>query len=612
MRRCAGLVSLGFVWLGWVCATCQLSAQPPADIRELKLKDWAPRPMLVVKETTVDKPRFPAIDVHNHLGGGKQFLTPERVASYLTEMNEAGVRTVVNLDGYWGERLKETLAALDEAHPDRFLTFALVDFNGIDDENWSQRETERLKESFEAGAKGLKFHKTLGLGYRYKSGERLKVDDPKLAPLFELCGQYKRPVMIHTADPAAFFTPLDRFNERWHELNEHPNWLFYGDQFPQREELLTEFTNVVARHPNTTFIGAHFGNNVEDLATVGKWLDAYPNLNVDIDARISELGRQPYTARKFLLKYQDRIMFGTDTTPRRAAFRIYYRFLETDDEYFDCAASHHLQGFWMIYGVHLPDDVLEKVYYKNAERVLSGSVLTATSPSAATSRGVSMSVQPTADFEITGSGENSAWEQAAWQSIVRRDAAGQPLPEESAKPTRLKLLYSSTGLYALFKGADEKLTATFDRDLANLWEEDCFELFLQPDERQPMYFEYEISPLGYELPLIIANLDGRLSRWQPWYYDEERQGFPRKVRKLTTAAGGPKQSGAAISSWTAEIFLPYNLLQPLANVPPRPGDTWRANFYRMDHDSGRAEGWSWSPVRRSFHEYQNFGVLRFE
>src|SRR4051794_3504555 len=182
-------------------------AEEPPDVRNLKLKDWTPKSMLQVKETKLDKPKFPAIDVHNHLGGGKSFLTPERVGKYLEEMNAAGVRTVVNLDGGWGDRLRETLAALDEAHPDRFRTFALINFDGIDDKKWSERETARLEESFKAGAKGLKFHKTLGLGYRYKSGKLMPVDDPKLAPIFELCAEYHRPVMIHTADPAAFFTP---------------------------------------------------------------------------------------------------------------------------------------------------------------------------------------------------------------------------------------------------------------------------------------------------------------------------------------------------------------------------------------------------------------------
>jgi len=359
--------------IGAFClSVAPLAAQEPDDIRELKLRGWEPRSMLATKVTRLEKPVAPAIDVHNHLGGGKEVLTTDRVAGYLTEMNAAGVRTVVNLDGGWGERLRETLVALDEAHPDRFLTFALVNFDGIDDDDWGRREAERLEESFRIGAKGLKFHKSLGLAVRYRDGRLMPVDDPKLDAIWATCAKYHRPVMLHTADPAAFFTPLDRFNERWHELNEHPNWLFYGEQFPSREELLAQMTRVIAKHGKTTFICAHFGNNVEDLATLAGWLDDYPNMHIDIDARISELGRQPYTARRFFLKYQDRIMFGTDTTPAREAFRIYYRFLETDDEYFDCAASHHRQGFWNIYGIFLPAEVLEKIYHKNAERLLFG------------------------------------------------------------------------------------------------------------------------------------------------------------------------------------------------------------------------------------------------
>jgi predicted TIM-barrel fold metal-dependent hydrolase len=178
--------------------------------------------------------------------------------------------------------------------------------------------------------------------------------------------------MIHTSDPAAFFTPLDRFNERWHELNEHPDWLFHGKDFPTRQALHEQRNRVIERHPRTTFIGAHFGNNPEDVETVGRWLDRYPNFYIDIDARISELGRQPYSARRFIIKYQDRVMFGTDTPPSSDAFRLYYRFLETDDEYWDPAKGHHQQGFWMIYGIFLPQEVLEKVYRGNARRVLYG------------------------------------------------------------------------------------------------------------------------------------------------------------------------------------------------------------------------------------------------
>jgi predicted TIM-barrel fold metal-dependent hydrolase len=363
--------ALGFVAFA-VLAVAVAWVQEKDAIKELKLRDWEPRSMLVTRSTDVPKPAFPVIDVHNHLGGGKGILTPERVQHYVAEMDAAGVRTVVNLDGGWGEKLKESLAALDNTYPGRFLTYALLDFSCIDDPNWSQRETARLSESFEAGAKGLKFHKTLGLGVRYKDGRFLPVDDPKLDPIWETCARYKRPIEIHTADPGAFFTPLDRHSERWHELNDHPEWLFFGKDFPARAELHAQRNRVIARHPNTIFICAHMANDGEDLAQIAEWLDTYPNMYVDIDARISELGRQPYSARRLFLKYQDRIMFGTDTSPNRAAYRMYYRFLETDDEYFDPAGGHHRQGFWMIYGVFLPRDVLEKLYFKNAEKLLVG------------------------------------------------------------------------------------------------------------------------------------------------------------------------------------------------------------------------------------------------
>ncbi len=360
-----------FACLPYSTLLSQETAEPD-DIRELKLKEWEPRSMLVVKQTQVPKPAYPAIDVHNHLGGGKETLTKERVQQYLQAMDDAGVQTVVNLDGGWEDRLKETIAALDAAHPGRFLTYALIDFSGLDDPNWSTREVNRLRASFEAGAKGLKFHKNLGLSYRTNNGKLLAIDDARLDPIWQLCGEFKRPVMIHSADPSAFFTPLDRFNERWHELNAHPDWLFHGKDFPSQSELLAQQMRVIERHPKTTFIGAHFGNLSEDLATVGQWLDKYPNFYIDIDARINELGRQPYSARRFMIKYQDRVLFGTDTNPKAEAFRVYYRFLETDDEYWDSAAGHHRQGFWMIYGIFLPKDVLEKLYKTNAERVLFG------------------------------------------------------------------------------------------------------------------------------------------------------------------------------------------------------------------------------------------------
>jgi predicted TIM-barrel fold metal-dependent hydrolase len=579
------------------------------DIRELKLREWEPRSMLVTRATIVETPRFPVIDIHNHLGGGKD-LTPERVRQYLTEMDEAGVRTVVNLDGGWDERLRETLGALDQAHPGRFLTFALVNFDGIDDDDWTDREVKRLEDSFRAGARGLKIDKRLGLRYRYKSGKLMPVDDPKLDRIWETCGRHRRPVVIHVSDPAAFFTPLDRFNERWHELNANPNWLFFGDQFPERRAILDQLHSVIARHSGTTFVNTHFGNNAEDLAAVGDKLDKYPNMFVDIDARISELGRQPYSARKFFLKYQDRILFGTDTPPKRDAFRIYYRFLETDDEYFDSAASHHRQGFWMIYGLFLPPDVLEKIYFKNAARILG---LAAPDSKAGGERAAGpatndektpagvMRVPRAEDFEVTGDGQNKAWSKAEWEKIPQRTKDG--LPYES----RIKLMYSPTGLYVLFDAGDKKLSATIAEDFQNLWEEDVFEVFLWPDEKQPVYFEYEISPLGQELPILVPNFNGKFLGWRPWHYEGGR-----KTRKATAVTGGTKQPRAAITGWTAEVFIPYELLNPLANLPPEPGTTWRANFYRVDYDDGKTTRWTWAPVGPSFHEFQKFGKLVFD
>jgi predicted TIM-barrel fold metal-dependent hydrolase len=586
------------------------------DIRQLKLRDWEPRSMLVTKTTLVETPRFPVVDIHNHLGGGKDFLTSRRVERYLSEMDAAGVRTVVNLDGGWDKQLEETIAALDQAHPGRFLTFALVNFDGIDDDGWTDREVRRLEESFHAGARGLKIDKRLGLIWRYKNGKVMPVDDPKLDRIWETCGRHKRPVVIHVSDPSAFFTPLDRFNERWHELNEHPNWLFFDDRFPRQEETLDQLHRVIARHPETTFVNTHFGNHAEDLASVADKLDRYPNMYVDIDARISELGRQPYTARRFFLKYQDRILFGTDTPPNRDAFRIYYRFLETDDEYFDCAASHHRQGFWMIYGLFLPDEVLEKIYFKNAQRVL-GLAAADASQTAKTEdkearrqgegkkeRGADqpvLRVKATQDFEVTGDGKNEAWGKTEWVTIPQRTKEG--LPYES----RMKVLYSPTGLYFLLHGTDKKLSAKIDKDVENLWEEDVFEVFLWTDESETTYFEYEISPLNFELPILVPNFAGTFLGWLPWHYEGGR-----KTRKATAVSGGAKKADSAISGWTAEVFIPYALLAPLKNVPPKAGTKWRANFYRMDYDDGKTTRWTWAPVGPSFHEFRKFGTLVFE
>jgi hypothetical protein len=425
----------------------------------------------------------------------------------------------------------------------------------------------------------------------------MPIDDPKLDPVWEMCAKHRRPVVIHIADPAAFFTPLDRFNERWHELNKNPGWLFFGEQFPKRQDLLDQLHRVIEKHPKTTFVSTHFGNNAEDLKSVAEKLDKYPNMYVDIDARISELGRQPYSARKFFLKYQDRIMFGTDTTPNREAYRIYYRFLETDDEYFDCSASHHRQGFWNIYGIFLPATVLEKVYRTNAQRVLFG--LKNDEKKEAVKR--ELRVKSTKDFEITGDGSAAEWKAAEWEPLHNRVPKG--LPYE----TKVKVLYSQKGLYVLMEATDKKITATFEKDNQHLWTEDVFEVFLWTDERDPIYFEYEISPLAKELPIIVPNLGGKFRGWLPWY-----EGGAVKTTKKTSAIGGELKSGAEVKGWRAEVFIPYELLVPLRNIQPKAGTKWRANFYRMDYDDKKTTSWDWARVGPSFHEFEKFGTLVFE
>jgi hypothetical protein len=211
-----------------------------------------------------------------------------------------------------------------------------------------------------------------------------------------------------------------------------------------------------------------------------------------------------------------------------------------------------------------------------------------------------LQVKPTDDFEVTGTGEHSAWAQTEWTTLRRRQ------PEGNAYESRFKMLYSNTGLYFLMQGTDRTLTATLNEDFLDLWTEDVFEVFLWTDERYPVYFEYEISPLNHELAILVPNLGGKFLGWRPWHYERNRL-----TRKATSTIGGPKQSHASIEGWRAEFFIPYALLPPLQNVPPRPGMRWRANFYRMDHEEGRTTEWEWASVGKSFHEYEKFGELVF-
>jgi predicted TIM-barrel fold metal-dependent hydrolase len=359
----------------------------------LSLSEYQPKSMLHVRETRVERARFPVIDIHTHIsvsaksehgvdiGAERSYLgTPEEL---LPVMDRKNIRSMVNLTGGFGNGLTDVISKYDLRFPDRFYSFAEPSYARFLEPNYPRLQAEAIETAHRAGAKGLKILKTLGLYLRENitSGKLVKIDDARFDPMWDACGQLKMPVAIHVSDPIAFFTPTDRYNERYEELNNHPDWSFYGHDFPSNAELLDARNRVFARHPKTQFIALHAGNFAEDLGNVSDCLDRYPNMTIDIAARIGELGRQPRTAGRFFDKYQDRILFGTDATPHGdetpqqvfndKLYEIYYRFLETGDEYFDYApANVPPQGRWRIYGIELPEAILEKVYNGNAARLL--------------------------------------------------------------------------------------------------------------------------------------------------------------------------------------------------------------------------------------------------
>jgi len=335
-----------------------------------------------------DCARFPAIDFHTHLSWSARRgrvteahnnATPEEV---LPVMDRKNVRMMVNLTGGYGKVLEQTINYWQKPHPDRFVVFTEPWFEKINEPGYPQFQADQIARAQALGARGLKLLKTLGLYLRERvtSGPLVKIDDDRFDPMWEAAGAHRMPVAIHTSDPEAFFLPTDRFNERYEELSAHPDWSFHGKDFPSNQELQEARNRVMARHPGTQFVVLHVGDS-ENLPYVSELLDRYRNMHVEIGARIGELGRQPRASRKFFDKYQDRILFGTDAVPRgndtpqqifgEQLYEIYYRFLETEDEYFDYApARKPPQGRWRIYGIGLPESILRKVYYENAARLL--------------------------------------------------------------------------------------------------------------------------------------------------------------------------------------------------------------------------------------------------
>jgi len=333
--------------------------------QDLTFEEYNPKSTLVVPGDSIYKAKFPFIDIHGH-----QFrMATQDLSELIADMDKLNEAIMVNLSGRSGEQLQNALKNVNQHYPIRFAVFANIDFEGAGAEGWIEKTVNQFEQDVKNGAKGLKVYKSLGMYNKDSDGNRLKIDDSRLGPIWEKCAELDVPVLIHSADPKSFWEPFNKDNERWLELKTHPRRKRGDDNPAPWEQIIQEQHNMFKNHPNTTFINAHMGWYANDLGTLGKLLDEIPNMNVGIGAIIAELGRQPRFARAFFIKYQDRILFGKDSW-KPDEFPTYFRVLESADEYFPYHKKYH--AFWAMYGLDLPDEVLKKVYYKNALRIVPG------------------------------------------------------------------------------------------------------------------------------------------------------------------------------------------------------------------------------------------------
>lgn len=348
-----------------VLSTVYACAQDkPLDMR-MDFEDYDPPSSLVVPEHILTQAKYPFIDVHNH-----QFNMPSQDLTKLAqEMDKLNMAVMVNLSGRGRgstDHLERALENVKKTSPNRFIVFTNVDFSGIDEPDWQQRTVNQLAEDVRKGANGLKVYKSLGMFNKDSKGVRIHIDDPRIDPVWEKCGALGIPVLIHSADPRQFWQPIDQNNERWLELKTHPGRRHDTDPVSW-ETIIAEQHNIFKKHPKTKFINAHLGWYGSDLKKLGELMDQFPNMYTEIGAVIAELGRQPRAARNFLMKYQDRVMFGKDSwVPEE--YTTYFRVLESADDYFPYHKRYH--AFWRMYGLDLPDDLLKKIYYKNALKVI--------------------------------------------------------------------------------------------------------------------------------------------------------------------------------------------------------------------------------------------------
>ena len=339
--------------------TTFLQAQSTMDF-----ESYDPPSTLKVDEHHVTKAKFPFIDIHNHQFG----MATQDLSELIKEMDKLNMSVMVNLSGRGGGngQIDGALSNVKKNFPKRFVVFTNIDFNGIGGTGWIEKSVKRLEDDVKLGAMGLKIYKGLGMDVRDADGKRVSVDDPRIDPIWAKCGELGIPVLIHSADPKSFWDPFDNQNERWLEVKLNPGRRH--DKDPVKwETIIEEQHRMFGKHPKTKFINAHLGWYANDLKKLGELLDQYPNMYSEIGAVIAELGRQPKTAKAFLTKYQNRILFGKDSWIP-SEYETYFRVLESEDEYFPYHKRYH--AFWKMYGIGLPDDVLKKIYYKNALMLL--------------------------------------------------------------------------------------------------------------------------------------------------------------------------------------------------------------------------------------------------
>lgn len=365
MARLSKWVLIPVAVLLFLGATLWLIGRIQYRLNVMDVEEYEPISTLKVPQHLLTHSKFPFIDVHNH-----QWTMPiQNLDKLVTEMDSLNMAVMVNLSGFRGKYLEWSLDNVNHHFPNRFVLFLNINFEKLDDPDWQDETLKMMEEAVKQGVRGLKVYKGLGLTDTDQNGIRIAIDDSRLDPIWAKCGALGIPVLIHSGEPNSFWRPKDKYNERWLELKQEPGRYRSPDHYPSFDSIMGEQHHVFQKHPETKFIDAHLGWYGNDLEKLGKLLDELPNVYTELGAVLAELGRQPRFARQWMIKYQDRVMMGKDTY-KKEEYYAYFRVLETDDEYFDYYRKRH--AHWKMYGLALPDSVLQKIYYKNALRVIPG------------------------------------------------------------------------------------------------------------------------------------------------------------------------------------------------------------------------------------------------